>query len=182
MIIGIRQTPSEIGRFFAQPISYARKMRTFTWPAAILLQLVWGWLCGVAWLMTSPLHVSTPAAKLTAFLIFPGMVLGSASALTIFIYLLLAVAARGASNVERPLIQPLYALVILSQMAFFFLHAFSEWVPPVDLIGFAMSALILAVGLVDQFKLERRLVFRVVVLLFCISGIAWITVQLTLNS
>ena len=72
----------------------------------------------------------------------------------------------------------IFTLVILSNIPFFIFHTFSTFFPPITLLGFLFSALLLVVGLVERFGLPRPLVMKVVGSIWCVYLIIWIFGQI----
>lgn len=56
-------------------------------------------------------------------------------------------------------IRRLHALMTVAALPYFFLHSFSGFLAPLDLIGFALTCVLCVVGLVEQFALGKRPVF-----------------------
>lgn len=56
----------------------------------------------------------------------------------------------------------LASIVSLAMVPYFLVHTFSSFAPPIDLIGFALTGLLLIVGLVEQFSLDRRTCVRLI--------------------
>ena len=77
--------------------------------------------------------------------------------------------------------QRLHAIVVVALVPYFILHIFSGFLPPMDLIGFALTAILLIVGLVEQFGVPRK---PVIVL---VSGISvtffaiWMVTQIRMG-
>lgn len=72
----------------------------------------------------------------------------------------------------------LYGIVVLANLPYFIFHTVSGFLPPIDLIAFALTAILLIVGMVEQFGLERRTVVRLVGILYFVFVVLWITAQL----
>ena len=75
----------------------------------------------------------------------------------------------------------LYSIVVVSMVPYFFLHVLSGFLAPIDLIGFALSCVLMIVGLVEQFGLERRGVFKIIGLLYAAFFLVWSIAQVQLH-
>jgi hypothetical protein len=95
---------------------------------------------------------------------------------TLFIYYYFANFAATFLDIRR-----LYALVILANLPYFAIHAFSSYLPPLDLIGFACTAALLTVGLVEQFSLDKRVVIALAGIMSGAFFAIWSVVQLALG-
>jgi hypothetical protein len=74
----------------------------------------------------------------------------------------------------------LHSVVVLSLIPYFLLHVFAGFLPPIDLIGFALTSMLLIVGLVEQFALERKGAMKAVGGLAAAFFITWMSAQIHL--
>ena len=79
-------------------------------------------------------------------------------------------------------LQKLYTLVLFANLPFFIFQIASEIIPPISLIGFAFTALLLVVGLTENFNLERKRSIRLIAILYGIFAILWIINLIEINS
>ena|GEM_PF-862308 len=71
-------------------------------------------------------------------------------------------------------LRKIFTLILFANIPFFVFQIASELVPPITLVGFAFTALLLAVGLTDNFQMEKRRSIRLVTILFAIVFILWL--------
>jgi hypothetical protein len=70
------------------------------------------------------------------------------------------------------------SLVCLAVVPYFLFHSVSGYLPPIDLLGFAFTCVLLIVGLVEQFGLERRLCSKLVGSMAIVFFIVWMVSQI----
>lgn len=71
-------------------------------------------------------------------------------------------------------LRKIFTLILLANIPFFIFQIASELIPPITLVGFAFTALLLAVGLTENFQMEKRRALRLVTILFAIVFILWL--------
>lgn len=65
-------------------------------------------------------------------------------------------------------------VIFFSSLPFFIFHILSGLIPPINLIGFAFTAVILVVGLVENFQLPKKLVLRAIAGIYVVIFLMWI--------
>lgn len=68
----------------------------------------------------------------------------------------------------------IFTLALLANIPFFIFQAGSELIPPITLVGFAFTALLVAVGLTENFHMDKRRAIRLVTVLLAIVFILWL--------
>ncbi|WP_413561077.1 Yip1 family protein [Bdellovibrio sp. HCB209] len=71
-------------------------------------------------------------------------------------------------------LRKIFTLILFSNIPFFIFQAGSELIPPITLVGFAFTALLMAVGLTENFAMEKRRSLRLVTILFAIVFFLWL--------
>ncbi|MGZ3774843.1 MAG: Yip1 family protein [Pseudobdellovibrionaceae bacterium] len=71
-------------------------------------------------------------------------------------------------------LRKIFTLILFANVPFFIFQILSELLPPITLAGFAFTALLLAVGLTENFQMEKRRALRLVTILFAIVFIIWL--------
>ena len=72
----------------------------------------------------------------------------------------------------------LYSLVVVALVPYFFVHVFAGFIAPLDLLGFALTAILLVVGLTEQFDLVRKDVGRIVGVISLVFFLVWMAAQI----
>lgn len=75
----------------------------------------------------------------------------------------------------------IFTLILLANIPFFIFQVLSELLPPITLVGFAFTALLLAVGLTENFQMEKRRALRLATILFAIVFILWLWNRIDLS-
>ncbi|WP_413581204.1 Yip1 family protein [Bdellovibrio sp. HCB288] len=68
----------------------------------------------------------------------------------------------------------IFTLILFANIPFFIFQAGSELIPPLTLVGFAFTTLLMAVGLTENFQMEKRRSLRLVTILFAIVFFLWL--------
>ena len=71
-------------------------------------------------------------------------------------------------------LRKIFTLILFANIPFFIFQIGSELVPPITLVGFAFTALLMAVGLTENFQMEKRRALRLVTIMFAIVFILWL--------
>lgn len=71
-------------------------------------------------------------------------------------------------------LRKIFTLVLFANIPFLVFLIGSEVIPPLTLVGFAFTALLLAVGLSENFNMEKRRAIRLVTILFAIVFLIWL--------
>ncbi len=148
--LGVRDLGALLLQLARNPIEFMREPTSLSWRAIFTLQ-------------TSAAIVSSTAVALMEkswlnFLIgvfvLPLLIIMIGAVFTLVIYYYFALFTSTYLDIRR-----LHALITIATLPYFLLHSFSGFLPPLDLVGFGLSAILCVVGLVEQFSLRRRLVF-----------------------
>lgn len=68
----------------------------------------------------------------------------------------------------------LLRMVVLSHIPYLILHSLTSLLPPLVLLGFAFSALLLIVGLTDSFSLDKKRAIKLVSVLYAMVFLVWL--------
>jgi hypothetical protein len=67
----------------------------------------------------------------------------------------------------------LYTVVLFANVPFFILQIASDYLPPISLFGFAFAAMLLSMGLVENFQLPKKMVIRLLSALYILFLLVW---------
>ncbi len=90
--------------------------------------------------------------------------------LSLFLYYYFQFFENRTENFRR-----IFTLVVLASIPFYIFQLFSEYLPPISLVGFAFTSFLGVVGLCDNFRVSRDRAYKVAGLLFALVVVAWIT-------
>ncbi len=68
----------------------------------------------------------------------------------------------------------LFTLILFANIPFFVFQTISELIPPITLIGFAFSAMLIAVGLTENFQMKKERAIRLAAILFGVIFLLWL--------
>lgn len=160
----IRELPQILKQLLKDPIGTMKSPISMVYPASFSL------ICGTA--LVSGAVVGLLSHNFWDFLIgllvFPITSLVIALVFSFFIYYFFSLFHLTFLDFRR-----LISVVSLAMVPFFLFHSVSGYLPPIDLIGFAFTGLLLVVGLVEQFSLDRKLVVKLVAGIGVAFFIAW---------
>ena len=156
--------PNFFKAFLQNPIGFMRTAFQFTWPGLFVV------LAGCAAVSGS---ISGLISKrffdvLTGAILFPLTSIISSLVFGFFIYYFFSLFRSTFLDFRR-----LMSVVAAAFVPYFLFHSVSGYLAPIDLIGFAFTGILLIVGLVEQFGLERRVCSRLVGGLGLVFFVAW---------
>lgn len=135
------------------------------WRTLIWVQIVLSMISGVLASLTRPNFFGL----LFGIIVMPIMSMLMVSLLTAFLYYYFQVFEKRAVSAAK-----LFTLSFFASIPFFIFQIASAIIPPITLIGFAFSAMLLAVGLSENFKIEKRHAVRLSLVLFGVVLLVWI--------
>lgn len=107
-------------------------------------------------------------AFLYGIFLFPVIAITVAPVLSLFFYYYFQIFERKTVSYKR-----LFTLVVLANIPFLIFHILSNYIAVINLVGTAMTGLILVVGLNHNFDMEKRRAVRLVSILYIILALIW---------
>ncbi|MGZ3768024.1 MAG: Yip1 family protein [Bdellovibrio sp.] len=171
-----KETAKEVSRFIfnflRHPIEKIKTLPDWSWRVllvtVILVSICSGVLSGLVppnfFRLAGGLVISPVVGLLTTFI-------GS-----LFMYYYFQVFEKRTCAFKK-----IFTLVLLANIPFFIFQILSEIVPPITLVGFAFTALLLAVGLTENFQMEKRRALRLVTILFAVVFVLWLWNRIDLS-
>ncbi|MGZ3749383.1 MAG: YIP1 family protein, partial [Pseudobdellovibrionaceae bacterium] len=147
------------------PLKEIAHLPNWSWKTLTWLQIACAMLSGLLAGLTKPGFFSILAGLIVTPFIAMTMVL----VLTAFLYYYFQVFEKRTVPASK-----LFTLAVLSSLPFFILQIGSSLLPPVTLIGFAFSAMLIAVGLTENFQMEKFRAIRLSLVLFAVVLLVWI--------
>ncbi|AFY01244.1 Yip1 family protein [Bdellovibrio bacteriovorus] len=151
--------------YLRHPVEKIKTLPDWNWPLLIMTLVALAIISGVLTGLVPPnffrimggIIVSPIVAAVTTFI-------GS-----LFIYYYFQVFEKRTCSLRK-----IFTLVLFANIPFFIFQVGSELLPPITLVGFAFTALLMAVGLTENFQMEKRRALRLVTILFAIVFIIWL--------
>ena len=75
----------------------------------------------------------------------------------------------------------LYTVVVFSNLTYFLFHITAGFIPPMDLLGFALTCILMVVGISEQFSQDRKLILKLIGSIYALFVVLWIVGQIRLN-
>jgi hypothetical protein len=107
-------------------------------------------------------------AFLYGIFLFPIIAIVVTPVLALFFYYYFQIFERKTVSYKK-----LYTLVVLANIPFLIFHILSNYIAVINLVGTAMTGLILVVGLNHNFAMEKRRAVRLVSILYITLALIW---------
>lgn len=160
----LKESSEFLLRFLRNPVECIKSPPDLSWPSIVSIQIASSMVSGA---VLGALNESA-ADFLLGLLLFPLTTLVSSFVFSGFLYYFFSLFRATFLDYRR-----LHTIVALANLPFFALHAASGYLPPIDLIGFAATSVLIAVGLVERFGLDWRTVSRLVGVIFAVFCLLW---------
>lgn len=160
----IKATAKYILQFLKHPIQEIAHLPNWSWKTLIWVQILCAMVSGFVAGLTKPGFFSILAGVIVTPFVATMMV----SVLTAFLYYYFQVFEKRTVPALR-----IFTLSVFSSIPFFILQIGSSLLPPITLIGFAFSTMLIAVGLTENFQMEKRRAVRLAIGLFAVVFLVW---------
>lgn len=154
-----------IVNYLRHPLEKIRQLPDWNWTNLIIVQVLVSMVSGVLTGLVPPNFYRVMSGIIISPMI--GIVTGFIGAL--FIYYYFQVFEHRTCSLRK-----IFTLILFANIPFFIFQVGSEVIPPISLVGFAFTALLMAVGLTENFQMEKRRSLRLVTVLFAIVFILWL--------
>lgn len=151
--------------FFKNPVTGIRTMPSYDFKSLIIVQLIVSIIAGS---ISSLFHFSI-FGFLHGLIIIPIVSLITSGISTLYIYYSFLFLFQ--QNLPP---KEIFSLVVLSFVPYFIFLSISPFLPPITLLGFLFSAILLTIGLVEKFSFPKKTVIKVVGSLFIIYILIWV--------
>lgn len=169
----LQELPGLLWRLIRNPAATMRDPLRLTWPAALSLQ------AGAA--MISGALVGLISGNiwdlLIGVIVFPVTSVLAGIVFALFLFQFFSIFKTTLLDFQR-----VYSVVVLSTLPYYFVHILAGFVSPLDLLGFALTTILLIVGLVEQFGMDRKSVIKVMLGIYLLFFLAWTAATLTVSS
>ncbi len=170
--VKIKETLSYLLRFAINPIQEIKSLPNWGYKHLLLVHVLLSIASGILTGLVTLNYLNV----LFGIFLLPIISLLMIFILTAFFYYYFQVFERRTIST-----QSLLTLIIFSNWPFFIFQIGSHYLPPLTLIGFAFTALLLVVGLTKNFQLEKKKSVRLVMTLFAVIFLVWLWNQIDLR-
>lgn len=160
----LRQTIHTILRFLRHPIREISNLPDWHWPWAILVCVGVSMISGVISGFIPPNPYRIAAGVILSPIV--GLVLNTVMAT--FLYYYFQVFERRTVSLHK-----LFILVMFAGIPFYIFQTISDLIWIITPVGFAFTGLIMVVGLVENFAMEKRRAIRLVAIILGLTMIVW---------
>jgi hypothetical protein len=171
-LTSLHDIPYILVSFAKDPIGLMKTPMRLTWPALISIQVGAAMISGAL----AGMFAKNFFDFLLGMLIFPITSVAIAFIFSGFIYMYFSVFRSTFLDFRS-----LHSLIVISLVPYFLLHTLSGFLPPMSLIGFALTSILMIVGLVEQFGLHRKTVISMIGILGGIFLVGWIVAQIRMS-
>jgi hypothetical protein len=162
-------TAKEVFKFILEylrhPLEKIRQVPDWNWSVLIAVQVLISMVSGVLSGLLPPDFYRVMGGLIVSPMV--GLVTGFIGAL--FIYYYFQVFEHRTCSLRK-----IFTLIMLANIPFFVFQVASEQIPPITLVGFAFTALLMAVGLTDNFQMDKKRALRLVLVLFAVVFVLWL--------
>lgn len=152
--------------FIKNPIQKISRLPEWNWPSLfvthVLLAITSGVLAGLLkfnfYRVAAGLFLMPIVSTITALL------------MSLFLYYYFQFFENKTESFKK-----IFTLVILSSIPFYLFQVVSEYISSISLVGFAFTSLLGIVGLVDNFRVDKKRAYQLVGVIFLLVVAAWIT-------
>lgn len=159
--------------YLKNPLEGVRQLPNWSWSTllvtTLIISMATGMLSGV---LAGQFLRIVAGATITPII---GITLSLLGSLVIFYYFQVF-------EMRTVSLQKLYTLMLFANLPFFIFQIASELIAPISLVGFAFTALLLVVGLTENFSLEKRKSIRLVAIFYAVFAILWIINLMDVNA
>lgn len=152
-------------KFLRNPLEEIRQVPNWNWSVVLVIQVLISMASGVLVGLLPPDFYKILGGLIISPVI--GVVMGFIGAL--FIYYYFQVFEHRTCSLRK-----IFTLIMLANIPFFVFQVGSEHIPPITLVGFAFTALLMAVGLTENFQMDKKRAIRLVTGLFAVVFILWL--------
>jgi hypothetical protein len=163
--IDVKELMEYLIDFVKNPVEKIKSLPDWNWGSLFLLHLVLAVISGV---LAGALKLNLLRVAFGLFLM-PVVATTTALLMTMFLYYYFQFFEKRTENFRR-----LFTLVVLSSIPFYFFQIVSEYFSFISVIGFAMTSLLGMVGLVENFRVDKKRSGIVAGTLFVLVLLTWI--------
>lgn len=151
--------------FFINPVQAIKHLPDWPWPIILALLATVSWCSSVI----NSVFAFNIFSLIQGIFLSPFISLILTLVTVVFLYYIFLFVSQRVLPFKA-----LFTLVVLSNIPFFAFQSLSNLLPPISLLGLTFTAIILFVGLVENFALEKWLVKRVISFLFIVFIVLFI--------
>lgn len=153
------------------PIQEIQRLPNIEWKTLLIFQFCLSFTSVILSNLLAPFSISI--AHVIVSLVASWVAISLAS--LFFYYFFLTLYER-----KLPFIK-IFSLVLFAHIPFAIFHLAAYFFPPADLIGIGISALLMIVGLVENFQIPKKLATQLMILCYSFFLVYWVYQLITIN-
>ncbi len=161
----VREALDFLKRYLKNPVSTMSALPNWEWPMLLGFYASLAGICGLSGGILSR-HISH---IISGAIIFPISATVGAFVATGVIYYTFTFFFHREIEIKK-----LFTIVILALLPFLALSILSNWLLPLNLLGFFISGILLVVGLSENTQVDRRRIFKLVGAIYLVYVAFWI--------
>lgn len=162
----IREIKSYLIPFLKNPMVQIKSIPDWTWTRLIWLQMCLA--AGTGALTGLVEHKISWSIILGAF-VSPILTLITLSVASLFFYYCFQIFSERTLHTRK-----LFTVVLLANIPQFIFQIVASYIPPIYLVGLAFTGILLLVGLVENFQLDKKLTIKIISVLYAIFLTLWV--------
>lgn len=157
-------------RFLRHPMTEIKNLPQWNWGRILALHIA---VTAVVSVLAGIIERKLNLSVIFGVFFSPLLTLITLGIMTLFFYYCFQIFANLTVSVRQ-----LFTVILFASIPQMFLRILEGYVPPITLVGMAFTALLLMVGFVENFGLPRKLVIRLIGILYAILFTIWIFNQI----
>lgn len=154
-----------IVHYLRHPIQNIARLPNWNWAILILTLAFMSVISGVLTGLVPP----NIYRIMSGLIVSPIVGLATTSVGALFIYYYFQVFEKRTVSLRQ-----IFTLLVFANIPFFIFQIGSELIPPITLVGFAFTAMLMAVGLTENFQMQKRRALRLMGVLFAVVFLIWL--------
>lgn len=167
-VLQVKQT---LFQFLRHPVQEIRHVPHWPWARVLGLLVA---ITAVIGAVTGLIERKLSFSIIAGLFLTPILTLITLSIMSLFFYYCFQIFAERTLSYRH-----LFTVILFASIPQFVLRVLEGYVPPIAMVGMAFTAFLLMVGFVENFQLPRKLVIRLIAVLYTILLALWLWEQAT---
>lgn len=166
----ILDTKKVLFQFLRHPLIEIKNLPDWDWRRLLMLQ---GSVTAAAGALAGLIDKKISFSIIVGLITMPLLTLISLTVATLFFYYCFQIFANKTLPPRK-----LFTVILFANIPYFIFQILAGFVPPITLIGLAFTGILLLVGFVENFQIDRKLAIRIVGGLYALIFCVWILEQI----
>ena len=162
----ILEVKNFLNKFLRHPMTEIKSVPDWHWYRLIGLHATLAAICGA---LTGLVEKKISFSIIAGLILTPILTMITLGVATLFFYYCFQIFVQKTVSVRK-----LATVIVLANIPQMILQVVSGYVPPITLVGMAFTALLLLVGFVENFQIDRKMAMRLIGGLYAIFIALWL--------